>query len=506
MKLLRNLSYIPLLIDIVVLISSCVIILTLFPLTTETPFRKYTLYFLIFSLVWLLSSFLMGRYQSFRTQHYFSSTFKIFYAAFISFILCFCIFLVSDEEYNLSENVLLSLTVVVFAANYFVSLIYFAYRYATEYEVPDIPPVIRENARLKELPPLDEKSYELRCEMIKSHSGEKTLNFLKQQTDIRSANTLVFVLRSTEELIALPEFEYHTIVRLEKLNSSRGINKMLNIINEKLPDGGLLVCCFDSLSSRKKRLSKQYPKGTRNMADLLDFFAHRILPKIFLTRRLYYDITGGNNRILSKTEVIGRLYCNGYEVQSDRKIGDLTYIIAKRNKQPEALKKRHYGPLIRLKRYGKNKKKFTVYKFRTMYSYAEYMQAYIYQHNSLQEGGKFKRDIRITPLGKFMRKYWIDEWPMLINLLKGDMKIIGVRPLSEQYFNLYSKELQEKRVQFKPGLLPPFYADMPKNLDDIQASEMKYLEACEKNGVFITDFRYFFKIVGNILFKKARSA
>ncbi len=280
----------------------------------------------------------------------------------------------------------------------------------------------------------------------------------------------------------------------------------MNALNEKLSDDGIFICCFESLSTRKKNILDHYPKLINRFVYAWDFMIHRLIPKFFITRRLYYDITGGKNRILSKTEVIGRLYCNGYEVFADNKIDGLTYVMAKRIKQAEALRSHRYGPLIRLKRYGKNKKTFTVYKFRTMYSYSEYMQAYIYKHNDLQEGGKFKNDIRITSLGHFMRKYWIDEFPMIINLIKGDMKIIGVRPLSAQYFSLYSKELQEKRVKFKPGLLPPFYADMPKDLDEIQASEMKYLEACEEKGVFVTDIRYFFKIINNILFKKARSA
>jgi len=104
-----------------------------------------------------------------------------------------------------------------------------------------------------------------------------------------------------------------------------------------------------------------------------------------------------------------------------------------------------------------------------------------------------------------MRKYWLDELPMLINLFKGEMKLVGVRPLSAQYYSLYSKELQQKRNKFKPGLLPPFYADMPKTLEEIEQSEMKYLLACERNGVFMTDIRYMFLILNNILFKKARS-
>jgi lipopolysaccharide/colanic/teichoic acid biosynthesis glycosyltransferase len=109
-------------------------------------------------------------------------------------------------------------------------------------------------------------------------------------------------------------------------------------------------------------------------------------------------------------------------------------------------------------------------------------------------------------MGKFMRKFWLDELPMIINLLKGEMKLVGVRPLSAHYFSLYNKELQEKRVKFKPGLLPPFYADMPKTLDEIQASEMKYLTLCENNSELRTDLLYFGLIFKNIFIRKARSA
>jgi lipopolysaccharide/colanic/teichoic acid biosynthesis glycosyltransferase len=104
-----------------------------------------------------------------------------------------------------------------------------------------------------------------------------------------------------------------------------------------------------------------------------------------------------------------------------------------------------------------------------------------------------------------MRKYWIDELPMLLNWIKGDMKLVGVRPISQHYYSLYSKELQEQRTRHKPGLLPPFYADMPKTLDEIQASEIRYLTMCEQRGTLVTDFIYFWKIVGTIVLKKARS-
>ena len=124
--------------------------------------------------------------------------------------------------------------------------------------------------------------------------------------------------------------------------------------------------------------------------------------------------------------------------------------------------------------------------------------------NRLDTGGKFRNDFRITTIGKFMRKFWLDELPMLINWLKGDLKLVGVRPLSKHYFSLYTKELQEKRIKYKPGLVPPYYADLPKTLEEIMASEMRFLELYEKKP-FITNFRYFFRAIFNILFRKARS-
>jgi len=89
--------------------------------------------------------------------------------------------------------------------------------------------------------------------------------------------------------------------------------------------------------------------------------------------------------------------------------------------------------------------------------------------------------------------------------VKGDMKLVGVRPISQQYFSLYTKELQEKRVRHKPGLLPPFYADMPKTLKEIEDSEMRYLIRCEEKGTVVTDFVYFWRIIYTIIFKRARS-
>jgi lipopolysaccharide/colanic/teichoic acid biosynthesis glycosyltransferase len=191
-------------------------------------------------------------------------------------------------------------------------------------------------------------------------------------------------------------------------------------------------------------------------------------------------------------------------IVDEQQIGNQLYFVARKTGEPLFPEDPTYGPMVKLRRVGKGGKVFGVYKMRTMHPYSEYLQDYVYEKNKLQDGGKFKDDFRISTLGKIMRKVWLDEVPMLLNVLKGEMKIVGVRPLSKHYFDLYSDELKTKRTKHKPGLIPPFYADMPKTLPEIMASEMRYLNEYEKHPLR-TDLKYFFKAWENIVFKKARS-
>jgi lipopolysaccharide/colanic/teichoic acid biosynthesis glycosyltransferase len=154
---------------------------------------------------------------------------------------------------------------------------------------------------------------------------------------------------------------------------------------------------------------------------------------------------------------------------------------------------------------GKGGELIKVYKLRTMYPFAEYLQDYIHKQNSLENGGKFRNDFRVSRSRAVLRKLWIDELPMLINLFRGELKVVGVRPLSKHYYNLYSKELQEQRIKYKPGLIPPYYADLPETLEEIQESEMRYLQKYEKRPLR-TQWGYFWKAWYNILFRKARSS
>ncbi len=496
-----------LIVDAVLLAISFFVVLMWFPLATQSPFQKYWMFALIFSALWIVMSYLGHRYISVKFMKLGTSYFRLLVTSVVIFGIMLGFMWLIAPGHNFSINVLTTIWVAMLIGSAFYLLVSHAYRYALNEE----DPIERGEERGKQQvlnPPkhnfTDEQKEKIQ-HSIEEFASPELLPYLEQKIDLYSSNT--YMTRSAElfDFQKLKPYRFDTIINFMSLNQIRGINKMFGTVNDHLPDDGLFVVNFKANKYVKKEFLEKYPPVINWMFYIAYFFYKRVVPKMFMTSRFYYDITEGKNRLLSTTEVLGRLCYCGFEIVDEEVIGDQTYIIARRSFRPQTVERRMYGIFVRLNRVGKNGKIFKVYKFRTMHPYSEYLQSYIHERYGLQDGGKFAHDRRVTTLGHFMRKYWIDELPMLLNLIKGDMKVVGVRPISQHYFSLYNKELQEKRTHHKPGLLPPFYADMPKTLDEIQESEMRYLNRCEQKGTFATDFLYFWKIVYTILFKKARS-
>ena len=290
------------------------------------------------------------------------------------------------------------------------------------------------------------------------------------------------------------------------LHTIKMLDEFLHELSIRLEDGALVYC--HSMTSRLKRemIELEYPWGVRHVVVVSHYLWHRVFPKLKLTRNFYFSLTGGKNRTFNRVEILGRLFRAGFEVLDEQFREGEFFVTARKIKPPIEDVAPTGSPIIHLRRVGKDGKDFIVHKFRTMYTYSEYIQSYVYQYQDLQAGGKFKDDYRVNIWGRILRKIWLDELPMLWNLIRGEIKLVGVRPLSHQYFNLYSPEMQELRTRTKPGLLPPFYYDeeSPKTLDEVQESERRYLEAYLKKP-FATDWRYFWGIVWNILFRRKRS-
>ena len=112
------------------------------------------------------------------------------------------------------------------------------------------------------------------------------------------------------------------------------------------------------------------------------------------------------------------------------------------------------GPIIFSQvRVGKHGRHFKFYKFRSMYIDAEARKAELLKLNESGDGVifKMKRDPRITPIGRFIRKFSIDELPQLFNVLLGDMSLVGPRPPLPSEVRTYSLE-ERKRLNITPGI------------------------------------------------------
>ena len=110
------------------------------------------------------------------------------------------------------------------------------------------------------------------------------------------------------------------------------------------------------------------------------------------------------------------------------------------------------GPVIfRQTRCGLNGRRFTFYKFRSMVDNAEQLKESLRHLNQREVAFKIPNDPRLTRLGRYLRRFSIDEWPQLWNVLRGDMSLVGPRPAVPEEVEQY-KRWQRRRLRMRPGL------------------------------------------------------
>ena len=145
-----------------------------------------------------------------------------------------------------------------------------------------------------------------------------------------------------------------------------------------------------------------------------------------------------------------------------------------------AIKLESKGPVFfKQKRVGKNGRYFYVYKFRSMYMDAEERKKELMAQNEMQGlMFKMKDDPRITKVGKFIRKTSIDELPQFINVLKGDMSLVGTRPPTVNEFKQYQGH-HKRRLSMKPGITGMWQAygrSTVKDFEEIVKMDLDYID------------------------------
>lgn len=152
-------------------------------------------------------------------------------------------------------------------------------------------------------------------------------------------------------------------------------------------------------------------------------------------------------------------------------------------------------------RIGVNRRSFMMFKFRTMYNRADEILAEIEDLNESGEGlFKIRNDPRVTPIGRFLRRFSLDELPQLFNVLKGDMNIVGPRPLPRRDFNNYYEKWHYSRHEGLPGLTCLWQVSGRSDLDfhKMCILDVYYL----RNRSSILDAKILLRTIGVVLFAK----
>lgn len=167
-----------------------------------------------------------------------------------------------------------------------------------------------------------------------------------------------------------------------------------------------------------------------------------------------------------------------------------------------AIKVTDRGPIFYTQtRVGRRGKPFKMIKFRSMVVNADKMKAELAEESG-QKGRfifKMKNDPRITPVGKFIRKFSIDEFPQFLNVLKGDMSVVGPRPPLPEEVAQYN-QTYATRMLVKPGITGPWQVSGRSNLseEESEALDVTYVQ----NWSMLGDIVLLFRTVGAVLTHK----
>ncbi|RLD51905.1 MAG: hypothetical protein DRJ05_17945, partial [Bacteroidetes bacterium] len=485
------------LIDLVIVTISFLIFIWVKPATISRYLPNYINPFLLFTLVWLFVSLLLGKFDLLKALY----SKDVIVPVIISNVTILTIsttLIYSFGAFDYSRLVVFGTILLATSLEIGLAYLYFAYRHPVlSLEFDESPKTTYyQTDKSFEVDETDKAQYVDTREQIKgiitNESSDAVYEFISKYIDVGNPNSLTLSTTTKFNIEQLPTGRFKKLINLHRINDLRYINKFFEAVNAKLPFGGYFVDNAETYVLRRERILKKYPPVINHIYYFFDFIFTRVFPKVLFLKKIYFFVTLGRNRVLSKAEVLGRVYSCGFECVDEKLIDGKLYFIARKIKEPAYDLNPSYGPLFKMRRVGKNGNLIGVYKFRTMHPYAEYLQDYLITKYGYSDIGKPANDFRLTPWGKFLRRYWLDELPQLINVAKGEMKLVGVRPLSQQYFDLYDDDFKKIRLKYRPGLVPPFYVDLPKTLDEIIDSERRYLEAYDKNP-FKTDWNYFWK-------------
>lgn len=271
------------------------------------------------------------------------------------------------------------------------------------------------------------------------------------------------------------------------------VHTMMNYIKNEIVDETYIHCSYGEMERMKPTIDKLEDMGVTVyinldiMGDFLGVETHITKVGDTVTAMIVKKIYDYRLLMVKRViDIIGALV--GLVI-----LGVVSIFVA------PCIKLESKGPvLFKQKRVGKNGRYFDIYKFRSMYIDAEERKKELMAKNEMN-GLMFKmeNDPRITKVGKFIRKTSIDELPQFINILKGDMSLVGTRPPTVNEFKQYDIH-HKRRLSMKPGVTGMWQAygrNTVSDFEEVVKMDVDYID----NWSLLLDIKILFKTVATVL-------
>jgi len=516
------------LIDIGIFSTAFLIVAWIKPATVRIYIPNYWRPMAMFLVIWISVSLFGHKYKTFKERRYSSILSAIISASFIS-IAIITIAMFSFKQMTYSRLIVLGTLVFATSIEIFVS---WAYYYSRKFilQDPDFAATgLMTHSKVLEDGEIDTKSeylllnedlynpsfdnrgeYVSIADKLKNRylvDGQSLFEFINSSIDLDSFDQNKSEILNTSTLYNIQRYDtlsLEFLLNLHPVNDFRRVNEYFIEANRVLKNDAVFISFGQTLDERRREIKQNYLKILTYPVLFFDFIFNRVFPKLDILKGIYFSITKGENRLISRCEIIGRLYYCGFHVIATKEIDNRLYFIAVKEKVPSTNPNPSYGPLYKKRAVGKNGKIINVYKFRTMHPYAEYVHDYMISNFGYNGKGKSANDFRVTGWGKFMRHLWLDETPQLLNVLKGEMKLVGIRPITKTFLKEFPEDIRELRAKHKPGCIPAYVSLLKQSKDGFIEAETIYLRDKEKHP-FWTDIQYFSKAIYNIVTNKIRS-
>jgi hypothetical protein len=290
------------------------------PATVRVYLPNYIIPFGVFVGIWLASSIFMQKYRGLQRKSLRGIVWGITSANLIAVSISAIIIYGFRIDF-FSRQVVFGTVAVASGIEFIGAYIIYSVIHATEeLEIKYIKPKV-ENYYEKPATQFLEKKYEPRGvleEKLKKSliatCGQTIYDILTESVNPFYEKTLVLSTTTQFNVDKQPDEYFENIINIRNVNDIRFINKFSKAVNYKLPIGGLFVGCGETKDMRKRRILEHHSLIINYFVYTLDYLFGRILPKFQITKPIYYFITKGQNRVLSKAEILGRLYYCGFEL------------------------------------------------------------------------------------------------------------------------------------------------------------------------------------------------